>query len=134
MKLVVDDSTNKIVALVEDTHGLSMKTVDVPVGFNPQTDFSKYEYDPLTSSIKVKKITKVSMRQARLALHTAGLLSNVNATLAGITDEDTRVKAQIEWEYATEVDRSSSLLAAMKGALGLTDEQLDSLFVSASQL
>jgi hypothetical protein len=41
---------------------------------------------------------------------------------------------KIELEYATELRRDSPLVASMKGALALTDEQLDQLFISAGAL
>ena len=47
------------------------------------------------------------MRQARLALLQAGLLDQVETALASIPDEVQRKAAQIEWEYATTVDRGS---------------------------
>lgn len=75
----------------------------------------------------------VSMRQARLALLGAGLLSTVEAEIAAL-DEPYKSTFQIEWDYATEVDRQWPTLLALQPALGLTDEQIDQLFVAASQL
>lgn len=75
----------------------------------------------------------VSMRQARLALLGAGLLTHVNDALAvmpGIEGE----AARIEWEYATEVERDSALVTGMTAALGLTEAQLDALFIAAAAL
>ena len=76
----------------------------------------------------------VSMRQARLALFDAGLLDTVNESLALMPDAAQRKKAQIEWEFATEVQRDSSLVYGLAGALGLTDSMLDELFIKASGL
>ena len=71
----------------------------------------------------------VTMRQARLALLAAGLLSTVETAIAGVGPA-----AKIEWDYATEVQRGSGLVPAMATALGLTDAQIDALFVTASTL
>ena len=71
----------------------------------------------------------VTMRQARLALLAAGLLDLVETAIAGAGPA-----AKIEWDYATEVQRSAGLVPAMATALGLTDEQIDALFVTASTL
>ena len=71
----------------------------------------------------------VTMRQARLALLGAGLLSTVQTAIAGAGPA-----AAIEWDYATEVQRSAGLVPAMATALGLTDAQIDALFVTASTL
>ena len=75
----------------------------------------------------------VSMRQARLALLGAGLLGNVDAAIAA-QEEPIRSHIQIEWDYATEIDRKWPTLLALSAALGLTPNQLDDLFITASQL
>ena len=76
----------------------------------------------------------VSMRQARLALLKAGLLSGVTTAIDAITDETSRQAAQIEWEYATSVDRNSAFTQQLVTALGLTNELVDDLFLLASTL
>lgn len=71
----------------------------------------------------------VTMRQARLALLAAGLLDTVETAVAGAGPA-----AAIEWEYAKEVQRTAGLVPAMATALGMTDAQIDALFVTASTL
>jgi hypothetical protein len=73
-------------------------------------------------------ITSVTMRQARLALHRAGLLAQVDAAIAS------DVEAQIEWEYAQTVERHSPLVQNLAAGLGLTEQQLDDLFTQAAGL
>ena len=72
----------------------------------------------------------ITMRQARLALLGEGLLTTVDEAIANSTDEVLKV----EWEYATEVRRDWSNLIAMATSLGMTEEQLDDLFIKASKL
>lgn len=71
----------------------------------------------------------VSMRQVRLALLNAGLLATVSGAIAA-GDE----AGQIEWEYATQVDKNSQLVASMKAALNLSDAEIDELFKLAATL
>jgi hypothetical protein len=71
----------------------------------------------------------VTMRQARLALFAAGLLDSVTTAIAGAGSA-----AQIEWEYAATVERASGLVPSMATALGMTDVQIDALFIAASTL
>lgn len=40
--------------------------------------------------------------------------------------------AAIEWEYAQDVSRDWPTLLALQGAVGLSDAQLDALFVAAA--
>lgn len=77
--------------------------------------------------------TKVTMRQARLALLGAGLLPQVDAAVAAITGAAGEA-ARIEWEYALTVERDSPLVASLTAALGLTGTQLDELFTQAAAL
>ena len=71
----------------------------------------------------------VSMRQARLALYGAGLLDDVEAAVASSTKD-----VQIEYEYSSELRRDWPTLVLLAGALGLTDKQLDDLFMQAATL
>jgi len=75
----------------------------------------------------------VTMRQARLALHAAGLLGGVDAAIAALP-EPTKTQAQIEWEYSNEVQRSNGIVAQLRPVLGLSDAQLDALFISAAAI
>jgi hypothetical protein len=75
----------------------------------------------------------VTMRQARLALLGAGLLAGVEAAIAALP-EPQKSAALIEWEYAAVVQRSSGLVPMMGTELGLTETQLDDLFVAAAAL
>lgn len=65
----------------------------------------------------------VTPRQARLALLAAGLLDQVEAAVnaaGGAT--------KISWEFATTIERNSPLIETLRGSLGLTGEQIDTLF------
>lgn len=66
--------------------------------------------------------------QMRLALHRAGLLATVQA----IADSDP--EASIVWEYATVILRDSPFIAAMKSQSGMTDTEIDTLFVTAAAI
>jgi hypothetical protein len=71
----------------------------------------------------------ISMAQARLALHAAGLLEQVEAGVSLMGK-----KAQIEWEFRATVDRKSALVTALAIALVLDDAALDALFTAAAAL
>jgi len=75
----------------------------------------------------------VTMRQARLALEGVGKLDDVDAAIAALS-LPTRKLAQIEWEYSNEVQRSNGIVSQLGPALGLTEAQIDALFVAAAAL
>lgn len=75
----------------------------------------------------------VTMRQARLALHAAGLLQSVEDSIDAMP-EPSRTTARIEWDYASMVERSSQFVAMLGAAIGLDYAQMDELFMAASIL
>lgn len=75
----------------------------------------------------------VTMRQARLALFGAGVLASVETAINALPSP-TKEAARIEWDYSSMVDRNRALTLTLGGALGLTDAQLDTLFITAATL
>ena len=66
--------------------------------------------------------------QMRLALHRAGLLATVQA----IADSDP--EASIVWEYATVILRNSPFIDTLKSQSGMTDAEIDALFIAAAAI
>ena len=77
--------------------------------------------------------SKVTMRQARLALLQAGLLDDTEALIASLEGPEGQA-ARIEWDYSSEVWRNKPFVITLGAQLGLDDEQLDALFIAASQI
>lgn len=75
----------------------------------------------------------ITMRQARLALLSAGLLAQVDAAIDGL-DEPDRTTARIEWEYALEIRRDHTLIAGLAAIMNLSEPQIDDLFIAAAEL
>lgn len=75
----------------------------------------------------------VTMRQGRLALLNAGLLQTVNSTIAAMTGAAGDA-ARIEWEFSSEIQRDKELVLSLMPIIGLTESQMDQLFISASKL
>lgn len=76
----------------------------------------------------------VSMYQARVALLRASLLDDVQAALAALPDGSEKSHALLAWEFAGSVERGSPFVAMLAGALSLSEERLDELFVTASMI
>lgn len=73
------------------------------------------------------QVRAVTMRQARLALLASGLLDAVQAAVA-----QAEQAVQIEWEYATVIERGSPMVATIAAGLGLDDAAIDALFADAA--
>lgn len=75
----------------------------------------------------------VTRRQARRALAIFGVLDLIQPSIDAIPDETARTLAQIDWDDATEFKRGDETLQMLAGALGLSDSQLDDLFILAGE-
>ena len=92
-----------------------------------------YNETPIEIIPAVMVPASVTMRQARLALHAAGLLSQVEAAIDALP-EPNRTVARIEWDYASEVHRASEFVTLLGATLKLDKQSLDDLFLKASEL
>jgi len=75
----------------------------------------------------------VTMRQARLALLGAGLLAPISAAIASMPGSAGEA-ARIEWEFASTVERNNPLILSLTSAMGMTDAQIDALFIAAAAI
>lgn len=71
----------------------------------------------------------VSRFQARAALMLAGLLDDVEALMSA---PGTPALAKLAWADAMEFERQSPTIAALAGAVGLTEQDIDALFITAA--
>lgn len=76
---------------------------------------------------------EVTMRQARLALHAAGLLEAAQTVIDALPEPDCTA-ARIEWEYAASVRRDNPLIGVMIAQGLATGAAVDDLFFAAAQL
>ena len=101
--------------------------VDGVLGVYVQQDWETMREDEMRARNPVPQ--QVTMRQARLALLSAGLLDDVEMVIAAAGRA-----AQLEWEYAAVVDRSNPAVAIVQQQNALTDAQIDDLFREAAKL
>ena len=73
----------------------------------------------------------VTPLQAKIALLNADLLSDVEAV---IDDPSTDTLIKLAWTNATEYRRLSPMVNGIASVLGLTEHQLDALFVAAATI
>lgn len=76
---------------------------------------------------------EVTMRQARLVLLGAGLLDDVEAAINALPSP-IKEQARIEWDYSSTVQRHNGLVSQLGPLLGLTEAQLDSMFIAAKAI
>lgn len=83
----------------------------------------------ITTEQKRTQLAPLSPAQIRLALDQLGLLAKVESAVAA---GDNTLK--IEWEFRQEFKRDNPTLNAMAKSLGITDDELDNIFVIGATL
>lgn len=110
---------------------MSIITVNLQTGAVTARDLTPEEAAALPPPAPPAVPQIVTRFQARAALHLAGLLPQVEALMA---HPDTPVLAKLAWADAQDFKRNSPTIAQMAAALGLTETQLDQLFIQASEI
>ena len=86
----------------------------------------------IASYVKPEVITiipsKITMRQFRLYLLKTNRLDEVEVVANG------SASLKIEWEYSAEITRTNNLIIEIKESLGLSEENINKLFLEASKL
>ena len=81
----------------------------------------------IAPSAPPESIPTLTMRQARLALLAAGLLSQVESAI-------TTAEHRIWWDYSTTVERTNPLVCSVLDSLGKSASEINTLFVDAAAL
>lgn len=86
------------------------------------------QYELNNTAIEEVKITSLSRLQAKLYLLDSGYYDQVMA----VVEDNVRLK--IYWTDAVNFNKDDEILKGVQTAIGLTDEQLDIMFLEASKL
>ena len=90
--------------------------------------------DPVLTPEQIRAaMPSLTMRQFRLGLLGAGLYEAVQNAVNSMS-EPQRSAAKIEFDFASVVLRTNPLVTTLASALGLTDEQVDFLWMSSVDL
>jgi myo-inositol-hexaphosphate 3-phosphohydrolase len=96
-------------------------------------DYQEPDVAQINSQLSTN-VTKVTMRQMRLALLSRGKLSDVAGAIAAIADAQEQERVRIEWEYSVEVPKGSAWFQQIATNMGIVGDDYDNLFVEASTL
>ena len=102
--------------------------------YSDLTLVSQEEIEELGDVVKILIPESISKRQAKQQLLLEGKLGQVQEVIDSIPDETERMMAQLYWDESTEFERSHSTLTEICAALGLTEAELDMMFINASKL
>jgi len=127
------DSTNSVVAKIDDD-GVSRVSFFVAAEGQYQDEYRVWleagnvtePYVPPPPGIP----QQVPMWAVRTVLQNDGLFDQAQALIEVSTDN----ALKNVWEYGNFADRNSNAIKSLAVSLGLTDEQVDQMFVDASNL
>lgn len=112
----------------DDTFGLN-PTIRQWMANNPGIKVGPYQ-PPIADEARAA-MPPLSARQLRLGLVSTGFSqAQVAAVIEALPASD-REAAQIEWEYATTFNRTHTLVSTVGAALGISDEQIDTMWAAA---
>lgn len=97
--------------------------------YEPGEDMPEIASAPAASNVPAE----VTMRQARQALYIAGRLADVTAAIDSMP-EPPRESARIAWEYSQVIERDATFVRQLATALGMSNADVDALFVAAAGL
>jgi len=112
--------------LTEEAGAVLISHVDTPDLWADLESYPVADYDPPVEPFPAV----VTAAQAKIALFNAGLLDQVKAVVAGYPYEVVR----IFFSDAGVWERGNPYVQALGIEIGLTEEQMDDLFMSASRL
>ena len=101
----------------------------------PFTPEEEAEWDAMEADYEAnadlyrRRSMSVSNRGLRLALNQAGVYGNVESAIAKSTNT---TELEIYWNHSTTIHRLDPWIVAVAEGMGLTDEQVDSIFEEAA--
>ena len=102
--------------------------------YSDLTLVSQEEIEELGDVVKILIPESITKRQAKQQLLLDGKLNQVQEVIDSISDETERMMAQLYWDDSTEFERIHPTLVWLGTALGLTEAELDMMFINASKL
>ena len=117
------DDINKIPELHYANGVFSYKYTDIPP-------------EPVVEETEIKAIVpeKITSRQLKSALILAGVSLSTIDTIIKTLPQPQRDLAMVDWEYSTNFYRNNSMINQIAGALKLTHEQVDNIFINGEKL
>lgn len=101
--------------------------------FMDENHYGDYESILEVEPPEPKSLAAVKMKYARKALAGIDKLAAVQEAINAMKEPD-RTMTDIEWNFSDVVERGNHLVATIGSAIGLSEPDIDALFVIASQM
>ena len=96
--------------------------------FDVETEKWVFDQSIADDEFKASVPKAVTMRQARRAMIDAKIYEKVDAAIKSMGG-----KALVDWEYSNSFERNNPMLEQLGKSLGLTEKQIDELFIAAAK-
>lgn len=141
--VTIDGVTKEIITELKDASTIQFlngRTFIIEEPSMKKVSLSKYQYiideyrEAIDNESVVEEVVEntiqksVSMRQVRLWLYRNDRLDLVEDYVK------TSKEAEIEWNYSTSVERISPIVLSIGEYLGMSEQELDTIFIEASTL
>ena len=104
------------------------------LSLNAIPEGSSYETIEFDDSPVIEVPQIVTPRQMRVALIMSGTsIASIEAMIAALPEPDQSI-VRTTWEYSTYFDRNNEILNSMAANLGLSQTEVDNLFILANTL
>ena len=116
------------IVIIEDNNSVTTSPVDPSADYWPAYEewLKNNPYVPPPPAIP----QQVPMWAVRTVLQNDGLFDQAQALIEASTDN----ALKNVWEYGNFADRNSNAIASLATALGLTEQQVDQMFIDANNL
>jgi len=142
MKTIIDKNSGKLLYAVLEVENLQSNELAIDELLtenfvNPYFNFeTRIFYENATSqeiadSIEIPQ--EVQLWRVRVILKLGGLEEAIENALNSLS-EPTKTGALYIWNYGTTVERSSQTVQLLQNVLGLTDAQVDEIFIQANEI
>lgn len=132
--ITFNTAARKISVEVDDSHIDYFSRDDYVAAFpDREADWDALEASQNQQPIAPTVPQSLSRAQARAALILAGLIDQVQPAIDTIADPLQRALVQNDWDNRSTFDRDNPTLLSLSSALGLTDAQLDGLFIEGAK-
>lgn len=109
---------------------IPMSNEDVDRHIHPE----KYLADQQKYELYLASLTPLTRRQFKLALLENNMLTQVEEAISGIADPILKTRMQIEYQESVTFERTSDAVIQMVRLLGLTDDQINTMWQKALAL
>lgn len=144
MKTIIDKNTGEVLyatALEVDINENEMAISEIVTepfykarfSFETRTFYEAATTQEISEMNSAIVPAEIALWRIRVILKTMGLESTIEGVLEQLS-EPTKTGAKYIWQFGTVIERESQTVIILQQALGMTNQQVDEMFIQAEQI